>query len=362
MDLMVFAYLVGGLVLLVIGAEVFVRGASRLATLAGVSPLVIGLTVVAYGTSMPELAVSVQSVLNGVSNISLGNVVGSNIFNVIFILGVSAVVTPLVVSQQLVRLDVPIMIGVSILTFLYSLSGDIGRIEGFILFAGIVSYTAFLIYQSRQETKEIQAEYAQEFGKEEPKPTPQTWVVIAASIFGGIALLVLGSKGLVDGATAIAHYFQISDLIIGLTIVAAGTSLPELATSVVASYRGERDIAVGNVVGSNIFNILMVLGASAIVSPNGLEVSELALWFDIPVMIAIALACLPIFFSGEISRVVGGLFVAHYVFYVVYLILSSTASPSLSGFLMAMGIILPLTTIFLTVNTVRLSMGQMSKG
>jgi cation:H+ antiporter len=361
MDIMVFVYLVAGLVLLVAGAEIFVRGASRLAALLGISPLVVGLTVVAYGTSLPELAVSLQAVLAGNSNISLGNAVGSNIANVLLILGLSAVVAPLVVSQQLVRLDVPIMIGISILLFFYGLGGQIGRVEGLVLFAGVVAYTVFLVYQSRKETKEIQSEYAQEFGEAKPASSAQTWAMIVGFIFGGIGLLVLGANWLVDSAVTIATAFGVSDLVIGLTIIAVGTSLPELATSVVASYRGERDISVGNVVGSNIFNILMVLGASAALSPIGLEVSSQALWFDILVMIGVALTCLPIFFSGEISRFEGGLFIAHYAFYVTYLILGSNpaSAETLNTFLMVMGMVLPLTIIYLIVNTVRLSMGHM---
>jgi cation:H+ antiporter len=263
-----------GLLLLVIGAEALVRGASQLAARSGVSPLVIGLTVVAYGTSTPELAVSVQSGLSGQADIALGNVVGSNIFNVLFILGVSAMITPLVVAQQLVRLDVPLMIGVSFLLAMLARDGRIDRLDGIALFAGIVAYTFFAIRQSRKESRRIKEEYAKEFGAG-PSPAGGRVAFHVALIVLGLAALVLGSGWLVNGAVMLAKWWGLSELIIGLTIVAAGTSLPEVATSVIASMRGERDIAVGNVVGSNIFNILAVLGLSSLVAPNGVSVSSI---------------------------------------------------------------------------------------
>ncbi|KUE80505.1 calcium/sodium antiporter [Aeromonas schubertii] len=343
-----------GLVCLVLGAEALVRGASRLATLVGISPLVVGLTVVAFGTSAPELAVSIQSALDGQAGIAVGNVVGSNIFNVLFILGISALIVPLVVSQQLVRLDVPLMIGASLLVLLLGWDGRLSPLEGALLFAGIVAYTLFLVVQSRKESKAVEQEYEQEFGAREAN-TPLTWGRNLAFIVTGLALLIMGSRLLVEGAIEIAHYFGVSDLVIGLTIVAAGTSLPEVVTSIVAALRGERDIAVGNVVGSNIFNILCVLGLTSMVAPGGLEVSETALSFDIPVMIAVALACLPIFFTGyTIARWEGALFLAFYVAYTVWLILHATASPMQGAFSAAMvGFVLPLTAITLAILALR---------
>lgn len=315
-----------GLVLLVVGAEVLVRGAAKLAAAIGISPLVIGLTVVAFGTSAPEMAVSTMSGLSGQANIALGNVVGSNIFNVLFILGLSALVSPLVVAQKLVRIDVPLMILASIAVYLFSLNGVIAFREGLILFSGIIVYTVFLIRQSRRESQAVQAEYAQEYGDKEPL-SPKTVLKDSALILLGLILLVLGSKWLVDGAVAVAQRLGVSDLIIGLTIVAAGTSLPELATSVVASLRGERDIAVGNVVGSNLFNLLAVLGLAGMVSPGGIAVSHQALRVDMPVMIAVAAVCLPIFFSGSrISRREGTLLLAGYIAYTAWLILTAGLS------------------------------------
>jgi cation:H+ antiporter len=316
--------LIAGLVLLVAGAEVLVKGASRIAFMFGLSPLVIGLTIVAYGTSSPELMVSVQSSLAGQPDIALGNVVGSNIFNVLLILGISALITPLVVAQQLIRLDVPILIGVSCLTLMFGLDGKISRVDGAIFLIGIILYTTFLLIQSRKERNpEVTEEYEREYGGSTAR-SPQQIAINIGFVVLGLGLLVLGSKFLVDSSIAIARSFGVSELVIGLTLVAAGTSLPELATSVVASVRGERDIAVGNVIGSNIFNILAVLGGSSLFSADGLTVSASALRFDIPVMIAVAVICLPVFITGQlIARWEGLLFLSYYVAYTAYLIMDS---------------------------------------
>lgn len=351
MEILTLVLFVVGLVLLVGGAEALVRGASGLAAAAGISPLVIGLTVVAYGTSAPEMAVSVQSAFNGQADIAIGNVVGSNIFNVLFILGVAALITPLIVSGQLIRRDVPLMIGLSIILLVMGLDGQLGRLDGLILFLGVIAYTSWSIWQSRRETQQLKAEYAQEFGREQPKGARQMAMQLLY-IFVGLGLLVLGSNWLVDGAVAIAELFGVSQLVIGLTVVAAGTSLPEVATSIVASLRGERDIAVGNVVGSNIFNILSVLGLAALVSPQAIPVAPTALAFDLPVMIAVAVACLPIFFTGGvIARWEGLLFLGYYVAYTTYLVLSVTRPQFVPDFKMVMlwGV-MPLTALALLIS------------
>ena len=342
-----------GLVLLVVGAELLVRGASRLAAALGISPLVIGLTIVAYGTSAPELAVSVQSSWAGQADVAVGNVVGSNIFNVLLILGLSALITPLVVAQQLVRWDVPLMIGVSGLLWALALDGRIGRLDGAVLFAGAVAYTVLAIRQSRRESAEVRAEYAQEYG-EAPARSGSLLLQIGL-VAAGLVLLVLGSRWLVDGAVVIARVAGLSELIIGLTVVAAGTSLPEVATSVLASLRGERDIAVGNVVGSNLFNILTVLGLSGVIAPDGVPVADAALGFDIPVMTAVAVACLPIFFTGYlIARWEGALFLAYYVAYTGYLVLNARQHDALPAFNSVMlWFALPLTAVTLVVLAIR---------
>lgn len=354
MSIGVLVFFALGLALLVVGAELLVRGASRLALRFGITPLVVGLTVVAFGTSAPELAVSVQAGLAGQADIAAGNIVGSNIFNVLFILGVAALILPLAVSQQLVRLDVPLMIGVSLLFGVMALDGRIGRFDGLLLVVGIVGYTAFTIRSGRKESPHIRAESAQEFGAANGRlgRLPEQLALIA----GGLALLVLGAAWLVDSAVAIARTMGVSELVIGLTIVAAGTSLPEVATSIVAALRGERDIAVGNVVGSNLFNLLGIGGVAALVTPGGLDVAPAMVRFDLPVMIAAAIACLPVFATGHmIARWEGALFVASYAAYVTFLILAATSHAALPHLSVVMlGFVLPLTTatlIFLWART-----------
>lgn len=354
MTLMTFVYLIAGLVLLVAGAEVLVRGAAKLAAQFGIPPLIIGLTVVAFGTSAPETAVSVQAALDGSGDLAIGNVVGSNIANVLLILGLTALIAPLIVSRQLIRLDVPIMIGASLLTFGLAWDGSLSRLDGALLFAGILAYTAFLIYNARKDKGGEDDEFAKEFGLDEA-PKPYAWAINLGLIIAGLVLLVTGSNFLVEGAVTLARALGISELVIGLTVVAVGTSLPELATSILAAFKGERDIAVGNIVGSNIFNLLCVLGLASLVSPAAISVSPNALAFDFPVMIAVAVACLPIFFAGyRINRWEGLLFLAYYVAYTLYLILSSTGRPFADVMGEAMlGYVLPLTAVTLVVIAAR---------
>ena len=344
-----------GLITLVGGAQLLVRGASRLALSFGISPLVVGLTVVAFGTSAPELAVSVRSSWGGQVDIALGNVVGSNIFNVLFILGLSALVAPLLVAPQLIRQEVPLMIGASLLVFGVALDGGIGRADGALLFGLLVAYMVFLIRQSRRESRATQDEYAQEFAAPSAGAWDSHWGAQLALIVGGLALLVLGANWLVDAAVSFARALGLSEMVIGLTIVAAGTSLPEVATSVVATLRGERDIAVGNVIGSNPFNLLGVLGLSSLVAPQALPVAPAMLSFDLPVMIGVALACLPIFFTGHlIARWEGALFLAYYAAYMAYLLLAAQRHDLLDTYAMAMAtVVLPLTAVTLAVFAAR---------
>ncbi|MCH2338749.1 calcium/sodium antiporter [Pseudomonas sp. NPDC047963] len=352
MSAMTFVYLIAGLVLLVAGAEVLVRGAAKLAAQFGIPPLIIGLTVVAFGTSAPETAVSVQAALNGSGDIAIGNVLGSNIANVLLILGVTSLVAPLIVSRQLIRLDVPIMIGASLVTYALAWDGSLSRLDGALLFSAVIAYTAFLIISSRRANAEATAddEFAKEFGVDET-PKPYASLINTGLVAAGLVLLVTGSNFLVEGAVSLARALGLSELVIGLTVIAIGTSLPELATSILAAIRGERDIAVGNIVGSNIFNLLCVLGLASLVSPDAIGVAANALAFDFPVMIAVALACLPIFFTGyAINRWEGLLFVAYYVAYTVYLVLISTGRPLAEVFGDAMiGYVVPLTMVTLLV-------------
>ncbi|MFI8745389.1 calcium/sodium antiporter [Pseudomonas sp. NPDC077186] len=354
MTMMTYVYLIAGLVLLVAGAEVLVRGAAKLAAQFGIPPLIIGLTVVAFGTSAPETAVSVQSAINGSGDLAIGNVVGSNIANVLLILGLTALVAPLIVSRQLIRLDVPIMIGASLVTFALAWDGELSRLDGALLFAGVLAYTGFLIYSARQDKGGEDDEFTKEFGLNEPAK-PHAWVVNLGLIVAGLVLLVGGSNLLVEGAVQLARALGLSELVIGLTVIAIGTSLPELATSIIAAFKGERDIAVGNIVGSNIFNLLCVLGLASLVAPAAISVSPNALAFDFPVMIAVAVACLPIFFAGyRINRWEGALFLAYYAAYTGYLVLFATGRPFAQTFGEAMiGYVLPLTAVTLAIIAAR---------
>lgn len=348
-------FFIVGLALLVAGAEALVRGASRLAGAVGIPPLIVGLTVVAFGTSSPEMAVSVQSALSGDLELALGNVVGSNIFNVLFILGICALVAPLAVAQQLIRFDVPIMIGVSALTILLAIDGEISRIDGVIFVAGLIAYTAFVIVKGRRESAAVEKEYEEAFAPPPGEEQPARVVIDLVLIAVGLGLLVGGSTLLVNAAENMAKSLGVSDLIIGLTIVAAGTSTPEVATSILATIRGERDIAVGNVVGSNIFNLLGVLGVSSIVASSGIPVPPAALRFDLVVMTAVALACLPLFFTGtRIGRWEGLLFLGYYPAYTLYLILDATDHDALPAFSATMLIfVMPLTLAAILVSVGR---------
>ncbi len=345
-------FFVLGLATLVVGAEALVRGASRLALSLGVSPLVIGLTVVAFGTSTPEMAVSVGASLGGSPDLAIGNVIGSNIANILLILGISALITPLLVDRQIIRQEVPIMIGASVLMVVMALDGNISRFEGAALVLLVIAYTVFLIRQSRQASREAPDEFAAEM------PTSnwdRHWGVQIALIVAGLVALVQGSEWLVDASIAFARAFGVSDLVIGLTVVAVGTSMPEIATSIVAALRGERDIAVGNVVGSNVFNIFAVVGATGLISAGGIPISEAARNFDLWVMLAVAFACLPIMITGrEIARWEGGVFVGYYIAYTAYLVLAAQQHDALPAFSNVMlGYVMPLTLITLIVSIVR---------
>jgi cation:H+ antiporter len=354
--------LFSGLVFLIIGAEVLVRGASRIAGGIGISPLVIGLTIVAFGTSSPELAVSIKSALSGQANIALGNVVGSNIFNVLFILGLAALIIPLRVSRQLIRMEIPLMIGVSAMVLFFAMDQMISRFDGWILFAGLAGYIGFLIYKNRKNDITT-SNSGQKFTSDKNKNGKTRWSLNIAMVIGGLILLVIGSRWLVDSAVTFTKYLGVSELVIGLTIIAAGTSLPEVVTSVIAAIRGERDIAVGNVVGSNIFNIMGVLGLAGIIAPAGIEVSEALYHFDIPIMIAVAFGCLPIFFTGGIiSRWEGGLLLSYYVAYTLFIILAATKHETLPMFNTVMlYFVIPITVITIIIIAVRELRGNKSQ-
>ncbi|MCA9036000.1 MAG: calcium/sodium antiporter [Planctomycetaceae bacterium] len=345
--------LIVGLVILTVGAEVLVRGASRLAIACRISPLVVGLTVVAFGTSAPELVVSMRSALGGDPEVAVGNVVGSNIANVLLILGLAALITPLTVSQQLIRLDVPLMIAASIAVAVMAWDGNISQMEGAVLFAALIWYNVWVVRKSRQESKAIEEEYAREFGSVPPDGATSKMILTNALLLvAGLVMLVVGANMFVSSAVTIARTLGVSELVIGLTLVAVGTSLPEVATSLVAAYRGERDIAVGNVVGSNLFNILCVLGLTGTCVKGGIPIPESAVTFDIPVMILVSLACLPVFVAfHQIARWEGLLFLLYYIAYNANIALTAMNSPKVEALHFAvMWIAAPITVIAFILN------------
>lgn len=351
MTLLTAALFAVGVAGLVLGAEALVRGAARLAARTGMSPVVIGLTVVAFGTSAPELAVSIGASAVGEADLAVGNVVGSNIANVLLVLGLSALLGGgLVVAQRIVRIDVPIVIGVSILVLVLGWNGVIGRLEGALLLVLLVVYLVVTVIGAIRDSKTaIVVEYTVALDHEKLRASSPLGDVGFVAL--GLVLLVIGSRALVDAATEIAVSLGVSQLVIGLTVVAVGTSLPEIATSLLAAVRGQRDLAVGNAIGSNLFNLLAVLGATAVVVPGGIPVADGARTIDMPVMIAAAVACLPLFVTGSVlDRWEGGVFVAFYLAYVGWLLLDATDHPLSTNYAVGMlAFVVPLTVLTLAV-------------
>jgi cation:H+ antiporter len=334
-----------GLGLLGFGGEMLVRGAAQLAARFGVSPLVVGLTVVAFGTSAPELAVSLQAVQAGASAIAVGNVLGSNIFNILLILGLSALIVPLTVTRRIIWVEVPIVIAISALAWLCAQDGRVAPLDGVLLLAAVVVYTGWMLWSVWADASEASST---------PETTASRPIVSGVTALAGLGLLVLGSRWFVQGAVALAQTLGVSDVVIGLTVVAAGTSLPEVAATVVAAARGHRDMAVGNVLGSNIFNLTVILGTTT-VAAGGLTVAPGVVSFDLIVMVAVAVACLPIFVTGHrIARWEGGLFLAYYIAYTTYIVLNATGHEQLPQFRNAMVFFaLPLTAVTLLVLATR---------
>jgi len=350
-DTLSFLEILAGILLLFGGGELFVSGSIALSLLLGIPQIVIGLTVVSMGTSAPELFVSLLSTLQGGAagdSIAVSNVVGSNIFNVMVVLGASAAITSLRVKSRLVRRDVPLLLAVSMATWAMASTGRLTWVAGLALLTALVIN---LVWEIRS-AKEDQAEGLDDLDADEAAPAPVALFKLAA----GLVLLVLGSQVLVKGAITAAQALGVSETVIGLTIVSAGTSMPELVTSLVAAYRGKADLAIGNVVGSNLLNQLVILGLCALVSGrDGLAVDPVMLSRDFPVMVLTTLACLPIFWSGGvINRLEGWLLLGAYGLYLVEQILSSTAAPGADQFrLFVLVAVLPLVMVFLIWSTLR---------
>lgn len=304
--------LVLSLFALYIGAGWLVKGSTEIAHKANVSNLVIGLTIVAFGTSAPELVVSINASLTGQGDIAIGNIVGSNIFNIAVILGISAVIHPLQAKRQLTRIDIPLLILSTIVLTVLFWNGTLNRLEGCIFLIGIILYTVFCLYYSRKHEEKVE----KSIGELEKQPEP--WYKDVLYLAGGLAILVFASHLLVDNAVSIAQELGVSEAVIGLTIVAAGTSLPELATSLVAALKKNPDIALGNIVGSNLFNILAIAGTSSIINPI---VAKNVNYIDLLVMLGLTLLLLPLAKSGQkISRAEGWVLIIVYLCYLAWLL------------------------------------------
>lgn len=307
----------GGLVVIVLGAEVLVRGASRIAAMLGVRPIVIGLTIVAVGTSMPELAVGLAAVRSEQGPMAVANIAGTNIFNILLILGLSAAIRPLPLHLQSIRLDVPVMIAAAVALFVMAWDGVVSRVEGGLLVVASIAYFVAVVRAARLENEAVRAEFREEYGPAtvtSPRRFgPGLWN--GGLLIVGIALTVLGADLLVAGAVDIARAFGISEVVIGLTIIAIGTSAPELATTIMSTIRDDRDVAVGNLIGSSITNILVILGLTCVLA-GGIDVSHDVLWIDLPLAAAVAIVCLPVFRSDRmVSRREGLFFVAAWLVY-----------------------------------------------
>ena len=324
--IIIFLQFLGGLLALIGGATIFVDGASGLARRLRIPPVVIGLTVVALGTSAPEIGVNVVAAMSGQPALAVGNVVGSNILNILGVLGLSALLAPLVVTQQVVRVDVPVMFGSALLFWIFALDLHVNAFEAAILLGILGVYTAVQLINARrfrQDTTILESE------PDSASLAPERPLALQfGAIVGGAILLLLGSNWLVSGASSVAKALNVEDRVIGLTVVAIGTSLPELAASLTATLRGERDLAVGNVVGSNIYNVLAVVGLTGTLSSSGISVPPGALDLDFPVMLVASLACLPIFIVGfRIERWEGAVFSGYYLLYLAYLIFEASDWP-----------------------------------
>ncbi|MDO5630097.1 MAG: calcium/sodium antiporter [Mobilicoccus sp.] len=338
--------IVAGLVLLVVGGEFLVRGAASLARRLGMSSLVVGLTVVAVATSAPEFAVTLDSVLRGQPDLAVGNVIGSNTANILLILGVGALVAPLLAPRQLLRFDLPVMVGISVLLLLLSLDGRLSTLDGMLLLAVFVAAMVGTVILGRRQGADASETDSAGDGEDPGDPDTPVWRSLLFVVLG-VAALVGGAQLLVNGAVAIAEALGVSSLVIGLTIVAIGTSLPELAATVVAVRRGEFSMAVGNIVGSNIANIGLVLGVPTIIAPDGIGVPASSIALDLPLMIAAALALVIVAVTGgRIIRLEGAIFIALYLAYIAYMILDSANHDAQDGFSLVMaGLVLPLLVL-----------------
>lgn len=315
------AWIVLGLAGLVVGAELIVRHGAKLASRLGVPSIIVGLTIVSLGTSAPELAVGIDSVRTGAGSLAVGNIAGTNVANLLLILGLSAAIRPLAIHRQTIRIDLPGMAIASVLLLVLCLDGELTVLDGALLVGVALVYIVLLIRTARREPPQVMAEYESEFADERPRHRVGDPVLRLALVVAGIALVVFGAEWLVRGSVDLAGSLGVPDSLIGLTIIALGTSAPELATTVVATVRGDPDIAIGNLIGSSTFNLTAILGTSLLFARAPVVLDPNLIRFALPVMVAVALICVPVFITGRVvSRLEGGLFVAAYLGYLTYLI------------------------------------------
>lgn len=315
-----------GLLVLVLGAELVTRGGGKLAGQLGVPPILIGLTVVAIGTSTPELAVGIDAAVRGAGALAVGNIAGTNTVNMLLILGLSAAIRPLALGMQTIRMDLPVMIVTALAMLVMASDGWLSRQDGGVLLLGGVAYTAAVIVSARREKRAVKVQFAKEYRVSAQRGRDQEAKVrSAAALLAGIAIIVIAADWLVDGAVELARIWGVSDAFIGLTIIAIGTSAPELVTTVLSTFRNQRDIAIGNLLGSSVYNILIILGVTALAPRGGIPVTPELMRIDIPVMALVAVACAPVFLSGrQVSRLEGGAFVGAYGLYLGYLLVART--------------------------------------
>lgn len=316
------AWFLAGLAALIAGAEVMVRGGAKVAARFGISPIVIGLTVVSIGTSMPELAVGVVAAVEDNGALAVGNIAGTNVVNLLLVLGLSALLLPLALEIRTLRFELPAMAGAAVLLLLLAFDGVLSRFDGVVLTVGAVVYTVTVVRMARRESRDVTTEFTHAY----PQPeAPDRTALHVGMTLAGIAIIVIGAERMVDAAVGMAREFNVSDALIGLTVVAIGTSAPELVTTVVSTLRGERDIAIGNLLGSSIYNILLILGVTCLVPPNGLALPPELVRVDIPIMVVATLICIPIFITGRrVSRVEGGLMVGAYLAFLAFLLTTQT--------------------------------------
>ncbi|MFA5670155.1 MAG: calcium/sodium antiporter [Balneolaceae bacterium] len=349
---MIVIFFIVGLAALITGAELFLKGVDRFGTKWRISSVVMGLTVVAFATGAPELAVSLKAAASGSADLVLGNIIGSNIANILLILGISAMIKPISISLRIVRFDVPVVIIASVLLFILALDGELSALDGAILFSGLIFYSLLTFFQIRRESRNNGL--VDENIDEEIAKLSTGWFFYFKNIgflIVGLALIVQGANWMVESAVEMARILGVSELIIGLTIVSIGTSLPEVATSIAAIRKGDVDMAVANVMGSNLYNIFLTMGLTLLITPNILAVSAQAIHFDLPFMIAISIACIPIFIADfNITKSDGFLFLFYYVGYIFYLILDAINSPFKYSMELAMiWVIIPGTLLYMAV-------------